>query len=78
MSLGAFEVRSASRTRTCDKLIKSQSKELHPKSVERARIQNILDVFLKDHESYQANRVFQIIGKMFNWGLGTYVDISPC
>lgn len=51
---------------------------LHPKSVERVHIQNILDLLLKDKKPYQANRVFQIIRKMFNWGLGTYVDISPC
>ena len=51
---------------------------LHPKSVERPHVQSIIDVLLKDKKPYQANRVFQVIRKMFNWGLGSYVDISPC
>ena len=52
--------------------------ELHPKAVERAHIQEIIDRILKRGAPIQANRVFQTTRKMFNWGLGTYVDISPC
>lgn len=51
---------------------------LNPKNVERPHIQSILDTLVKEGKPYQANRVFQVMRKMFKWGLGTYVDISPC
>lgn len=52
--------------------------DMHPKSVERPHIQDILDTLVKAGKPYQANRVFQVMRKMFKWGLGTYVDTSPC
>ena len=52
--------------------------DLHPENVEQAHIVDICDRIIDRGCSTQANRVFEVIRKMFNWGRGTYLTISPC
>ncbi len=52
--------------------------DLHPENVEQAQIVDICDRIIDRGCSTQANRVFEVVRKMFNWGRGTYLTISPC
>ena len=49
----------------------------HPKEVERAHIETILDRVAARGATTQQNRVFEIVRGLFNWGTGLYVDVPP-
>lgn len=51
---------------------------LHPDKVEQAHIVDTCDRIITRGCPTQANRVFEVVRKMFNWGRGTYLRISPC
>jgi len=52
--------------------------KLRPRDVERVHIQKIVDRVLDRGAAIQANRTFEIVRGLFRWGLGAYVDQSPC
>ncbi len=52
--------------------------DLHPRSVERHHIEKILERPISRGATTSTNRLFALVRKLFNWGQGTYVDVSPC
>lgn len=50
---------------------------LHPKEVERHHIEIILDKIALRGAKVMQNRVFALLSSMFNWAVGTYVDVPP-
>jgi len=51
--------------------------KLHPKEVERHHIEAILDKIAERGATVMQNRVFALLSGMFNWGVGTYLDVPP-
>ena len=50
---------------------------LHLKEVERHHIENILDKIADRGATVMQKRVFAVPSSMFNWGVGTYLEVPP-
>ena len=51
---------------------------LRPSQVEYGHIEKIIEKVEARGALIQANRVFEVVRGLFNWGIGKYVKVSPC